>query len=298
MVDQASAPARDVTVPLLDRIIEESLDQDYQEAADRRAEKARLAPDSLESDLPTVPSAAPGRSAWVVLAVFGLLVGTAAVQSAQSADATEVERSSLVAQIEIRRDRVAEQQQELTDLRALTRGLDSEIRSLAQQERAAEATIDRLEPPTGFAPVSGPGLRLVINDAADGEDSGLVRADDLSMLVNGLWAAGAEAISIDDQRLTTLTSLRNSGLTIGVNQVSLRAPYTVKAIGNPRTLEANLLDSTSGLAWESLVDEFGFRVQRQTETDMSLPADRSRPLRAATVKQDTAQNEPGQEERP
>lgn len=286
MVEQTTTIPRDVTVPLLDRIIEESLDQDYRLAADRRV------------GTPPPKRSLPGRPAWVILAIFGLLVGTAAVQSAQSAGDTEVERSSLVAQIETRRDRVADQQQELTDVRASTRSLNAELASLEQQSNAANATIQRLEPPTGFAPVHGPGIRMVIDAAANADDTRLVRADDLAMLVNGLWAAGAEAISIDDQRLTTVSALRNSGLTVGVNRVSLRAPYTVKAIGNPQTLEANLLNTTSGLTWQALVDQLGFRQQVQTEQDMSLPGEQLRPLRSATVMQDTPKSEPGQEDRP
>ena len=285
MVEQVSAP-RDVTVPLLDRIIDESLDQDYRLAAARRV------------DHHAAKSVRPGRPAWLILGVFGLLVGTAAVQSAQSAGDSAIERSSLIAQIETRRDRVAEQQQDLTDVRATTRSLNEELDSIEQKTNASEATITRLEPPTGFAPVNGPGLRMMVDDAPNAVDIRLVRADDLSTLVNGLWAAGAEAISIDDQRLTTLSSLRNSGLTVGVNRVSLRAPYTVKAIGNPQTLEANLLDSTSGLTWQALVNQLGFRFEVQTVKDMSLPGEQLRPLRSATVKRDVPKNEPGQEDRP
>ena len=58
--------------------------------------------------------------------------------------------------------------------------------------------------------------------------------------MNGLWTAGAEAISINGQRLTVLTAIRNGGPVINVNSRPLAPPYTVQAIGDPRTLLADL----------------------------------------------------------
>lgn len=265
MVEQTTQ--RDVTVPLLNRIISESLDQDYQQLASRHTHAARP------------PSAR--RAAVVVMAGFGLLLGTAAVESAQSADEATGERSSLVAQIESRRDRVNGQQQVLSELRSQSRELDADLESLAQAAEETGTRLQELNLRTGFAAVRGPGVRITVADAPDADEARLVRADDLTILLDGLWNAGAEAIAIDDQRVTTVTSLRNSGLSIGVNQVALRAPYTVRAIGDPRTLQAELLESTSGLTWQTLVDQLGFRVQVQNVDEMVLPAAQLRPLRAA-----------------
>ncbi len=269
-----AARGRDVTVPLLDRIIDEALDQDYQRAAERRSHAA------------AVPSGR--RAALAVVAVFGVLVGTAAVESARTARDSVGERSSLLAQIESRRDRLTDQQQALTELRGAARAMESELDTLdAQAERAADDLVD-LALPAGFSKIRGPGLRIVVQDARDAVDARVVRADDLSVLVDGLWNAGAEAIAINDQRITAVTSLRNSGLSIGVNRVSLRAPYIVRAIGDPDTLEADLLDSTSGLTWRALVEQLGFRVEVQTVDDMSLPAAQLRPLLLAEIADEQA----------
>lgn len=265
MVDQTTQ--RDVTVPLLNRIISESLDQDYQLLATWQTHAAKP------------PSAR--RAAMVVLALFGLLIGTAAVESGRSADEATGERSSLIAQIETRRERVNAQQQLLTELRAESRSLESELESLDASAEETADRVDELNQPTGFSRVRGPGLRITVADAPGADEARLVRADDLAILLDGLWNAGAEAIAIDDQRITMVTSLRNSGLSIGVNQVALTAPYTVRAIGDPRTLQAELLDSTSGLTWQTLVEQLDFRVQVQNVDDMVLPAAQSRTLRAA-----------------
>ncbi|MGL5824919.1 MAG: DUF881 domain-containing protein [Nocardioides sp.] len=265
----------DVTTPLLTRIASASLDQDYRLAADRDRGTSK-------------GTAGRSPSVLLVIAVLGLLVGTAAAKAAQSADDAQGQRSSLIKQIAGGRERVNIQRQTLTDLRAKNRTLEGDIGTVGQGLASVNNTIDRLAQVTGFAAVSGPGVRIVVDDAANADELGLVRADDLGILVDGLWNAGAEAISIDDQRVTPLTALRNSGLSIGVNRVPLRAPYTVRAIGNPDTMEAKLLESTSGLAWEVLVAQLGFRVDIDTVDDMTLPAARSRPLEAARVASVTA----------
>lgn len=276
---------RDVTVPLLTRITEESLDQDYRLAAQR---KKGLAP----------PQRSTGRPALIALAVCGLLVGTAGAQAASSEQDVQGERSGLLSQIENRRERLADQQEALTDLRAETRNLESELASIAQVSNSADGTIRRLDVAVGLSPVSGPGLRIVVDDPVGAEGAELVRADDLGILLDGLWNAGAEAISIDDQRITALTALRNSGTSIGVNRVPLQAPYTVRAVGNPQTLQANLLDSTSGLTWQSLVDQLEFRVKFETVEDMTLPAGRLRTLQAAEWESGEVRPDRSQESRP
>ena len=63
------------------------------------------------------------------------------------------------------------------------------------------------------------------------------------MLVDGLWNAGAEAIAVNDLRLTDLTAFANVGPAVHIGKVPLVAPYTIQAIGDPDTLAADLLDT-------------------------------------------------------
>ncbi|HCJ57426.1 MAG TPA: hypothetical protein DHV55_08720 [Clostridiaceae bacterium] len=63
---------------------------------------------------------------------------------------------------------------------------------------------------------------------------------DLLELVNELNAAGAEAISINGQRVISTTEIRQAGLHININTVKFAPPFTFKAIGDPKTLEAAL----------------------------------------------------------
>ncbi len=95
---------------------------------------------------------------------------------------------------------------------------------------------------------------------------------DLQQLVNGLWEAGAEAISLNGQRLTNLSTIRLAGEAITVNAHSLRRPYVVLAIGNKDTLPARFAETSSGQAWLDLQREVGLRLNITPVSSLRLPA--------------------------
>ena len=71
------------------------------------------------------------------------------------------------------------------------------------------------------------------------------------MLVNGLWYAGAEAVSVNDNRVGTLTSIRTAGAAITVNFRSISSPYTVIALGDPEALQTRFRQNAAGAYWEN-----------------------------------------------
>lgn len=253
-----------VTKPLLTRIIESSLDSDYQAAA--------LQP----------PSEGRRRSgALIALLLFGLLVGVAIVQTTRQADSASAGRAALVQEIGVRRARLAAQQRRLDRLTADVTQLTGTVNDLGDRLNAVRRRSDRLGQQTGFAAVSGPGLTVTVSDAPGVDAAGAVRAEDLAILVDALYNAGAEAVSINDQRLTALTSLHNSGNSIGIDQVSLKSPYVVKALGEPRTLAPRLQESTHGLRWVNLVAQLGFGFEVLEQRRVVLPAAAWKPLTQA-----------------
>jgi uncharacterized protein YlxW (UPF0749 family) len=131
---------------------------------------------------------------------------------------------------------------------------------------------------SGYARVSGEGVRIVVDDNPIGDDVQLVTDADLAMLADGLWEAGAEAIAINNQRLTPLGAIRNSGKAIHVNTVPLSPPYVVRAIGDMRTLQAELLNTTHGAEFFSLADQLGFVYSVDNVSELDLPAARQRRL--------------------
>ena len=97
---------------------------------------------------------------------------------------------------------------------------------------------------TGYVPVRGPGVRIEVDSAPNAVPNDEIRDEDLALLVNGLWTAGAEAIAVNDQRIVALGGIRNTNRAIHVNGRPLTAPYVIEAIGDPGTLQARLLESS------------------------------------------------------
>jgi uncharacterized protein YlxW (UPF0749 family) len=260
---QAPAPLPDrVTMPLLTLVTNEAVDEDYVHAAQRRAAAGATPPASQRTNL---------RGAVVVAIVFGLLIALAAVQTARNADVQQASRNALI-------DRIVERKKEVSSLgdriRVLQRQTD-ELQSTNSRVRGqlAEATVTQhsLQLSTGFVPVRGPGLRITVSDAPDGSADGRVRASDLRLLVNGLWQAGAEAIAINGRRLSAISAIVNSNISVQVNRSPLTPPYVVSAIGDAG-LASRLQNTTSGQQFQSLTDEFGFVVDRHNESELDLPA--------------------------
>ena len=271
----------DQTMPLLTRISQESFEVEYQQAADRRADEGLGRPVSRR----------PGLVATVVVGAFGLLVAVAAVQTDEQSSVASASRASLIGQINDQRDRLASLQDKSVALRERNVGLEDAFNTANDRATAAEARVQRLGVQTGFAPATGPGVVITVDDAPDGE---AVRDEDLSLLVDGLWNAGAEAISINGKRLTARSALRNSGPAINLNgPPPMSPPYVVSAIGDNKTLQADLLDSSSGLAFTARVNAFGFPMSMDDVDRLTLPAAPPRLMRLPAIEAVQAEESAG-----
>lgn len=286
--DEPALPAR-VTMPLLTLITQQALDEDYQQAARRRsAELSGTEPDAEERDGGPMSAGTGRRSphlvAGAVIAVFGILVSVAALQTSRNADVDDASRATLVDRVDRRRDLVIDEQTLIARLRDETGAAERGLVALTDQQQELEARVTRLQVRTGFVAVTGAGLRVTVDDAPEADPNQVVRDSDLALLVNGLWGAGAEAIAINGQRLTALSAIRNSGQPIEVNSVGVAPPYTVLAIGDRLTLEAAFFETSSGLAFDGLSRDYGFTYEMENEENLSLPAGPSRflTLRSAT----------------
>ena len=246
---------------LLDRVVELALDEDYADAAARRNHA----------------SAAPRRSLlWVAVALLGALLATAALQTQRSAPALATERASIVAEIQARSDHLQTLRRKTTQLTSQLRARQQRLLALAERHRLATSRIALLGGTAGTEEVSGPGVQVVVDDAAAADSPGgrtQVLDVDLQALVNGLWAARAEAVAINGHRLTTLSAIRGAGQAITVHNASLTPPYTVDALGNPDTLAARFLDTAGGQTWTDLKANLGLKFSMVTKDSLTLPAD-------------------------
>ena len=123
-----------------------------------------------------------------------------------------------------------------------------------QSARDTQSALQQLRLAAGDVPVVGPGVVIVVDDAPISRDDKLNRVldRDLQFLVNGLWKAGAEAVAINGHRLSALTAIRSAGDAITVDYRSLTRPYRIEAIGDPRSLAAQLSNTSGGQLWQGL----------------------------------------------
>lgn len=253
--DRAGDRAR---TPLLELVTRESLDLDYEDLARRRGADRTAGP-------------TPHRGAAVAVGIFGLLVAVAAVQNSRNADVKEASRTALIERVEVRKDSVSSLQDRIVELRTQNDKLLERVVTLTATGQDVSETRAGLALGTGFVAVQGPGLRITVDDQPRGDPDGLVRATDLRVLVNGLWEAGAEAIAINGRRLTALSAIVNSDIAIQVNKGPLSPPYVVQAVGG-QNLDADFVETQSGLTFLALADQFGFVVVRDTVSSLLLPA--------------------------
>lgn len=251
-----------VTKPLLDRITDQAIDSDYKAAAARREP-------SVEE-----PSRRrrPGVWAMVVVGLFALLATTAAVQTSRNEDIRQTSRQVLVDRIAQRQDRIADLHQEISELREANHSRESALNALGQRAESASSTAAATAEETGFAPVTGSGIRITIDNAADGSEGGTVRDYDLAVIVNGLWQAGATAVSVDGQRVTPRSGVITSGVTLRMNEVSLSPPYEVSAIGDTRTLAARFAETVSGAMIRTTTQDYGMPYDVENIDRLTLPA--------------------------
>jgi uncharacterized protein YlxW (UPF0749 family) len=272
-----------VNTPLLTLITQQSLDEDYLHVADRKAAERAAA----GGDGPT--RSRPHRTAAVVVAAFGLLVTVAALQTSARAGISNESRATLVGQIDARRDGVADLQRRIVSLRELNVGLQDHLDQVTSDEQTSANRAQRLGAVSGFRAVTGPGVRVTVDDDPSGVPDGKVKDTDLRLLVNGLWRAGAEAISINGMRLTSRSAIRNSSIVIHVNFTSLSPPYVVSAIGDKDTLQAKLLDTASGRRFFELPGQVGIVATMDNVDQLSLPAAPTKLLQLRSAVEGTAQ---------
>lgn len=110
----------------------------------------------------------------------------------------------------------------------------------------SDSELQRLQLMSGAVPVEGKGVEIFLDDSKIEKKQGknpnlyIIHDEDLLRVLNELRAAGAEAISVNDQRIVAMSEIRCAGPTISINNVRSAPPYSIKALGNPKTLDSAL----------------------------------------------------------
>jgi len=279
-----------MSTSLLDDLLSDHLDTGYAEAAARRAERR------ANGDGPADSARWGGPLLALGLLLAGFLLAAAYRATATQAPESERIRQALMRDVQQGSATSDALQRQAADLGVrLVRERDNALTTSETGDRVGRQ-VRQLEAAAALVPVHGPGLTILLGDAAPRDqvdpasgdrivvppdDNGRLQDRDLQSVVNALWAAGAEAISINGQRLAPTTTIRAAGEAILVDLFPLSSPYTIAAIGNPDTLLPRFADSAAARRYQSLVGVYGIRFGVHRSVDVQLRAATGTELRYA-----------------
>ncbi|MET9610946.1 DUF881 domain-containing protein [Streptomyces sp. NPDC006512] len=281
----ATPPARpDASMSLLTHVMDHSLDEGYAEATARRQADGT-------AGLPRTLKAKLALAAGLVLAAMVVTLGAA--QARIAAPVLAKEREELIDRVERADGHANGLERDIERLR--TEVADRQAEALKQHGGDQGRLVALL---SGATEVRGPGVKLVVDDAkgaaaggggpresAGFSDTGRVRDRDMQRIVNGLWQAGAEAVSINGQRLTALSAIRAAGDAILVDNKPLVPPYEILAVGDKKRLGTTFQDSVDGQYLHVLQESYGIRYTLSAVDEVRVPAASSLTVRTATAEE-------------
>jgi uncharacterized protein YlxW (UPF0749 family) len=264
----AERPRPDASMTLLTEVMERPLDAGYALAAARRGHEWR--PRRSARSVTAVVTA-------VVAAVCGLLTTWSVAELRRPEPVVVGARRALEAEIARR-----------TDLADRTQAANAVAREriAATRREALAQRVDALAAFAGELSVQGPGVQVELSDdrgvqqdsQPEGAERGRVLDHDLQVLVNALWASGAEAIAVNGHRLSAVTAIRRAGRAVLVGLQPVLPPYRIQAIGDPERLAAELSGGSAAAYLDVLGrDGIGSAVTDAAELRLPGAADRFAP---------------------
>jgi uncharacterized protein YlxW (UPF0749 family) len=183
----------------------------------------------------------------VATPVVGLLSGTLFVVSAHSSEGTDLRPgryTDLASFVRVDAAQYDALKQRVADLNAQISLLNSA--SDNKQVRRVNRKAARMKKLAGLEPVVGQGVTVTLSDApqttsADTPDNLnllLVHQQDIQAVVNALWKGGADAVTIQGQRVVSTTGIRCIGNSVQLQGVPYSQPYVISGVGDPATLSS------------------------------------------------------------
>jgi uncharacterized protein YlxW (UPF0749 family) len=270
-----SPPKRVFQPDFLTELFRNPLDPGYADAAVRKG---------IEGDPRGVRKWTSGGIATLTIVGLGFLFVVAYQQTVADEPARTKARATLIEQVQNRRD-------ETVSLQSRADELGDEVAALRERELggATATRLRDLEAATGLAPVQGSGAKVRLADgptpvnAVTGErnTAARVKDTDLQLATNALWSLGAEAITINGQRLTATSTIRQAGEAILVDFQPVTTPYEIVAIG-PDDLAKDFRDGYAGRFFKQLVSKYGMSFDAAEAHDVTLAAATELKLRVAS----------------
>lgn len=210
----------------------------------------------------------------MVCALAGGMIMVSGI-NARGTDLRPSRNTDLISLVQEQSRRNADLTQQITKLRrevdTLTTNQNSSFPDLTGDLRQSMSR-------AGMTAVKGPAVSVTLEDApatvaAKGVDQDLlvVHQQDIQAVVNALWMGGAEAMTIQGQRVVSTTGIKCVGNTVVLHGIPYAPPYVIEAIGNQQQLIAALSTSSYIQIYQQYVDAYGLGYQQRQKTEVTLP---------------------------
>jgi uncharacterized protein YlxW (UPF0749 family) len=167
-----------------------------------------------------------------------------------------VRGGGFMAALSVQADTNRELQAEIAKLRKKNSEWEERFASGAGQEQTLLSELQDVRVLAGLAPVKGPGVIVTLQDSKgtpkelttglnaetvrEIQQAGIVHDSDIRLVIDELFAAGAEAVAVRDQRVVARTAVRCVGPSILINDTKMASPFVIKAIGNSKEIMSAL----------------------------------------------------------
>ena len=159
-------------------------------------------------------------------------------------DITSIENmreSELRAELANWKSKYEETNQQYEEVTAKIEEYKNNKQSNDETEKLVNEELEQVNQLLGKTDVQGEGIEITLRET-DNEEISRITSDDLVLIINTLKSAGAEAISINDERIINMSDIVDiNGSFIKVNGQRILAPYILKAIGNQSYMESALI---------------------------------------------------------
>lgn len=206
-----------------------------------------------------------------VIALAGFLMSSSAV-AARGQDLRPNRNTDLIELVRAQAARNVDLAKQAGDLR-------SQVDKLSNQQGGAVVDTSAGAAAAGLTAVKGPAVSVTLTDAPANvkpigvaEELLIVHQQDIQAVVNAMWQGGAEAMSIQGQRVTSRTGIKCVGNSVLLHGVPYAPPYVIVAIGNQRGIEQALTSSTYLQAYRQYTDRYGLGYSEKRITEVTLDA--------------------------
>lgn len=219
-------------------------------------------------------------AAPLVLALCGVLL----VVSARTSGGTDLRGSDLLEMPDL----VRNEERRVQELAAQVEELNAELLSLSEsrgddETKRLQERVEELAPAAAMTAVEGGGLKITMDDAPDPAvrqelapethiEDYIVHQQDVHGVMNALWAGGAEAMMVMDQRIGVTSTVRCVGSVLLLEGKQYSPPYTISAIGDPTAMQAALDESQRVQEFRWAAENLGLGFDTEVEELITMPA--------------------------